>query len=255
VRVPRYQFISLEIERRIAAGEYTAGGLLPSEAGLSREFGVSRVTVRRALELVRDHHLVEARQGLGWYVSADPLRQSLDQLDTIEQQLRAAGVVSQRRVLDFAFTTATPRAQEVLGEERVLEVRRVNLADGQPFARVTVWCPESIGAELSRNDVEVKPFYELIDVELAGAEQTVGAAAASVADAEILGVPAGSPVLVCERITRSLAGDAVLLSEQVYPGHRTVFAVDLPHAAIGGLRGVGAAGAGPARLGGLRLVE
>lgn len=241
MRVPRYQFISLEIERRIAAGEYTGGGFLPSEAGLSREFGVSRVTVRRALELVRDHHLVEARQGLGWYVSADPLRQSLDRLDTIEQQLRASGAESRRQVLDFAFTKATPRALDVLGEERVLEVTRVNLADGQPFARVTVWCPEELGAGLSRNQVEVKPFYELIDVEIGGATQIVGAAAASAEDAEILGVPIGSPVLVCERITRSVEGRAVLLSEQVYPGHLTVFAVDI--------------GGNPVGLGGLRLVD
>jgi len=242
VRVPRYQSIFSEIERRIAAGEYTAGGLLPSEAELSREFEVSRVTVRRALEVARDRSLVEARQGLGWHVAADPVRQSLDQLDTIEEQLATAGASSERRVIDFAFTTANPRVREVLGEDRVLEVKRVNLADGQPFARVTVWCPEALGAGLSRNDVEVKPFYELIPEKLGGAEQTVGAAAASEADAEILGVPAGSPVLVCERITRSVDGRPVLLSEQVYPGHRMLFAVDLPRRA-------------DIRVGGLRLVE
>jgi len=242
VRVPRYQSISAEIERRIASGRYTAGGLLPSEADLSREFEVSRVTVRRALEVARDHHLVEAKQGLGWHVAADPLRQTLDQLDTIEQQLAAAGTTSERRVLDFAFTRARPRVREVLGEERVLEVRRINLADGQPFARVTVWCPEALGAGFSRNDVETTPFYELIPEKLGGAEQTVGAAAASPDDAEILGVPVGSPVLVCERITRSIDGRAVLLSEQVYPGHRMVFAVDLPRPA-------------EVRVGGLRLVE
>ncbi len=243
MRTPRYQSISHELERRVAAGEYTPGGLLPSEAELSREFDVSRVTVRRALEVVRDQQLVEARQGLGWFVSADPLRQSLDQLDTIEQQLDAVGARSERRVLDFAFKAATKRAEEVLGDQRVLEVKRLNLADGQPFARVTVWCPETIGAGLSRNDVEVKPFYELIDIELGGAQQTVGAAAASADDAELLGVPPGSPVLVCERITRSRDGEAVLLSEHVYPGHRTVFAVDLPRTGVG------------VTPGGLRLVD
>ncbi len=252
MRNPKYQAIATEIERRIAADEYTAGGLLPSESGLSSEFGVSRVTVRRALEQVRDHRLVEARQGLGWYVSAGPLRQSLDQLDTIEQQLREAGVVSERRIIDFAFTRGTERVRKILGEDRVLEVRRINLADGQPFARVTVWCREELGSELSRNDVEVKPFNELINAQLGGAEQTVGAAAASAADAELLGVPAGSPVLVCERITRTLEGDAVLVSEQVYPGHRTVFALDLPQQGLHGVHGVAS---DTGAFGGLRLVE
>ena len=44
--------------------------------------------------------------------------------------------------------------------------RRLNLADGEPFALVTVWCPEAMASKLSRDDVEARPFYELLDVEL-----------------------------------------------------------------------------------------
>jgi GntR family transcriptional regulator len=116
----------------------------------------------------------------------------------------------------------------VLGERTVLEVRRVHLADGEPFARVTVWCPESLGADLSRADVERASFLEQLPVELGGATQTIGADAATAEDAELLHVPAGSPVLVAERITRSSAGQPVLMSELVFPAHRTKFAVELP---------------------------
>ena len=111
----------------------------------------------------------------------------------------------------------------------MLRVRRLNLADGAPFALVTVWCPEQYGAELSRADVERSPFYELIPVPLGGATQTIGAALAGDADAELLAVPEGSPVLRCERITRSATGDPVLVSEHVFPAHLTEFVVDLPH--------------------------
>ncbi len=233
MRTPRYQAIADELRGRISSGDYTAGHLLPSEAGLSEEFGVSRVTVRRALEQLRDAGILDARQGLGWYVATEPLRQPLDHLDTIEEQLAAAGAVAERRVLDFAFTAAPPKAAHALGESRVLEVRRVNLADGEPFARVTVWCPEAIGAALSRDDVEARPFNELLDVEFSGAVQSIGAAAAEPDDAGLLGVPPGSPVLVCERTTFSSDGRAVLHSEHVYPGHRTVFAAELPGAGAG----------------------
>ncbi|MBW3669034.1 MAG: UTRA domain-containing protein, partial [Actinobacteria bacterium] len=106
----------------------------------------------------------------------------------------------------------------------------VNLADGVPFARVTVWCPERLGASLSRNDVEQSSFYELLDVPLGGAVQTIGAAAASESDAAVLEVPVGSPVLRCERVTSSVDGEAVLFSEHVFPGLRTEFVVDLPAA-------------------------
>lgn len=233
MRTPRYQQIADDLRDRIRADGAAAGRLLPSESSLSQEFAVSRVTVRRALEQLREQGMIDSRQGLGWFIAGDPVRQPLGELDTVEEQLAATGAVSARRVLDFAFVDSPDRAKAVLGDDRVLEVRRVNLADGEPFARVTVWCPEVVGARLSRRDVEARPFYELLDVAVRGAEQTIGAAAASADDADLLGVPVGSPVLVCERITRDLNGAPVLLSEHVYPGHLTVFSVDLPSVGTG----------------------
>ena len=228
MRSVRYQEIASDLRRRVAAGEFAGGGLLPSESQLAETFAASRVTIRRALEELHDEGLVDSRQGLGWYVAADPLRQSLGRLGTIEAQLADAGIVSERRVLDFGFVTASPRVRRVLGVRRVLEVRRCNLADGRPFARVTVWCPERLGKGLSLADVERAPFYELINTPLGGASQSIAAAAATKSDAELLEVPVGSPVLMCRRTTRTIAGEPVLHSEHVFAGHRTEFLVDLP---------------------------
>jgi GntR family transcriptional regulator len=125
---------------------------------------------------------------------------------------------------------AEPRVRRVLGTDQVLRVRRLNLADGEPFARVTVWCPASLGDRLSRADVERSPFYELLPVPLGGATQTIAAVAASAADANLLDIPVGSPVLRCERVTTNLEGQPVLMSIHVFPGHRTEFVVDLPQA-------------------------
>jgi GntR family transcriptional regulator len=229
VREVRYRAIADDLRRRIDAGELAAGALLPSESELSAAYDVSRVTVRKALDILRDEALVDSRQGFGWFVATDPVRQSLGRLGTIEDQLGKLGVGSERRVVGFRFTAAPPRVRQVLGVDTVLEVRRVNHADGQPFARVTVWCPEDVGARLSRADVETSPFYELVDVPIGGAVQTIGAAAAGREDAALLAVPVGSPVLRCERITRGVDGQALLVSEHVFPAHRTEFVVDLPH--------------------------
>jgi GntR family transcriptional regulator len=230
VRQTRYQTIADEIRGRISGGDFPAGRLLPSEADLSGDYGASRMTVRRALEQLRADGLVDSRQGLGWFVAADPLRQSLAQLGTIESQLAEEGVSSTRRILDFRFVTAPARVRATLGCDTVLRVRRLNLADDHPFAVVTVWCPEALGASLSRADVERSPFYELIGVELGGAVQSIAAAAATAHDAEMLQVPAGAPVLRCERITESVDGQPVLVSEHVFPGHLTEFVVHLPRA-------------------------
>ncbi|HUF33986.1 MAG TPA: GntR family transcriptional regulator [Acidimicrobiales bacterium] len=223
----RYREIADELSARLLAGEFPAGRLLPSESELSAAYGASRVTVRRALEHLRTAGLVDSRQGFGWFAAVDPLRQSLGRLGTIEAQLAASGVVPERRVLGFAFVAAPAPVAAVLGEGPVLQVRRVNLADGNPFARVTVWCPEALGAELSRADVERSPFYELLGIELGGASQVIGAVAAPADDAAVLEVPAGSPLLRCWRVTTSVSGEPVLVSEHVFPAHRTEFVVEL----------------------------
>jgi len=218
VREIRYVAIADDLRRQVTAGQLAAGAVLPSEADLAGAYGVSRVTVRKALELLRREGLIDARQGFGWFVPTDRVRQTVGDLTTIEAELAAQGREPVRKVLSFRF------------RDDELEVVRVNLADGRPFALVTVWCPEDLGAGLSRADVERAPFYELLPVPLGGAVQTIAAALAAPADAALLEVPAGSAVLRCERTTRDVEGRAVLLSEHVFPAHRTEFMVDLPTA-------------------------
>lgn len=228
MRSPRYQQIADELRNRLAAGDFERSGVLPSESALSQDYEASRVTVRRALESLRAEGLVDSRQGFGWIVAGEPLRQDLSRLATIEGQLAAAGKRSERQILSFGFCEAPARVVEVLGERHVLEVVRLNLADGIPFARVTVWCPENLGATLSRDDVEKTSFLEQLPVDLGGATQTIGADVADQSDAALLGIPEGSPVLAAERITRNRSGRPVLVSEHVFPAHRFRFSVELP---------------------------
>ena len=230
MRTIRYQEIADAIRDSVASGSYAGGKVLPSEAELSAEFDASRVTIRRALETLRDEGLLAARQGFGWFVASAPLRQKLAQLGTIEGQLTESGIDAQRQILEFAFVKATQRVRDALGSDQVLQVKRLNLADGQPFAVVTVWCPAELGQNLSRREVEQSPFYELLGVQLLGATQTIGADAASPGDAALLDVPIGSPVLRCERLTTDIDGRPVLMSQHVFPAHRTEFVVELPHA-------------------------
>ncbi len=228
-RVIQYRQIADKIEARVTSGEFQAGRLLPSESKLSEEYGVSRVTIRRSLEALRELHLVDSRQGYGWFVAADPVQQSLGKLRTIEDQIERQGTKSERRILEFGFADAPARAREVLGVDRVLLLERLNLADGVPFAHVTVWCPEHFARELSRADVERSTLYDLLPEHPASAVQIIDAEAVTDADAKLLAIPKDSPVLVCERISKDLAGNNVLLSRHVFPSHLTEFVVELPH--------------------------
>ncbi|MBN4047513.1 GntR family transcriptional regulator [Acidimicrobiaceae bacterium AH-315-P05] len=228
-RTIRYRQIADDVRRRLRTDEFGPGDVLASENELAAEHGASRVTVRRALELLRDDGLVDSRQGFGWFVAAAPVAQSLSVMSTIEAQLEASGAVADRQVLTFSFIEAPADVAEQLGVEQVLEVRRCNLADGHPFARVTVWCPTELAADMSRNEVESSTFVELIGGEFGGARQTIGAIAADEDDAEILRVPVGSPLLRARRLTYRPDGSPILYSEHVFAAHRTEFEVDLPY--------------------------
>lgn len=224
----RYQEIADELRQRFA--DAPVGSVLPSESDMSAEFEASRVTIRRALEIVREEGLIAARQGFGWYVAGEPVRQSLQSLGTIESQVEGVGKISERKIEEFAFEQPPARVRKLLRSDQVLRVKRVNLADGEPFAVVTVWCPSDLGANLSRRDVERHPFYELLDVELRGATQTIGADAADESNASLLNIPVGAPLLRCQRVTTDRDGHPVLVSEHLFPAHRTEFVVDLPQA-------------------------
>jgi GntR family transcriptional regulator len=227
----RYLELADTLRERIASG---ARGALASEAELGREHGVSRVTVRRALEVLRDEGLVSSRQGVGWFVAVDPVRQSLGRVTTVEAALEAAGAEWSRRVLEFAFETASGDVAKTLGlpaDGEVLRVTRLNLADGEPFAVVTVWVPASLGAALSKADVERSTFYDLLPrqgVEPGRVKQTITAIAADRATASQLGVPTGSPLLACRRVTYDRHGDAVIVAEHRYAAHLTALEVEFP---------------------------
>lgn len=227
----RYLDLADQLRSSIADGRT---GALPSEAELGEAHGVSRVTVRRALELLRDEGLVGSRRGSGWFVRSDPVRQTLGRVTTIESALEAAGARPERRVLEFAFEPATPEVAKVLGlaaDAEVLRVLRLNLADGNPFALVTVWLPGALGAPVSRADVERATFYDLLPlhgIETGRVVQTITATAAETADARHLGVHAGEPLLACRRVTYDRSGGAVMLSVHRYPAQSTAFEVEFP---------------------------
>lgn len=229
MRTIRYHQIADDLRSRIAGGEFPAGRLLPSEAELGASYDASRVTIRKALEVLRGEGVVDARQGIGWFAATDRLPQTLATLATIEGQLSSSGRTSERRVLDFQFVDAPAHVAPVLGK-RVLETRRLNLADGAPFARVTVWCSSELGAPLSLADVERASFSELLPIDVGGAVQTIGAQIVEPDDAALLDVPLQSAVLVVKRITHDRDGEAVLVSEHVFPGHLTEFVAELASA-------------------------
>lgn len=233
MRTHRYLAIAEDIRGEITSSGAQAGDVIGSEAQYVARFGVSRITVRRALEVLRDEGWIAPRQGFGWVVVRPSVRQSLGALTTIESEMRKAGVKVRRRIVSARAVSPTGRVREILGAEPVREVKRVNLADEVPFAVVTVWLAESLARDLTTEVLEDISFYEALEqsgrlsAPLVRAVQTIASVALDAADAALLEVAAGSPGLSCERVTYGADGLPVLFSHFVFPGARTVFEVEL----------------------------
>jgi GntR family transcriptional regulator len=226
----RYLDLADALRARLVARDLGPGGALAGEHELAREYGTSRVTVRRALDLLRSEGLVTSRRGSGWFAAVDPVRQPLGRVTTVEAAVEAAGARPGRRVLAFGFVPAPlPVANAFARNDEVLRVERVNLADDEPFALVTVWVRGDLGADVSRADVERAPFNDLLPmrgVELGTAHQTITAEIANTETAALLACAPGDPLLLVRRITHNLVGEAVLYSEHRYPAERTQFEIE-----------------------------
>lgn len=223
-----YQRIADDLRARITDGRLRRGEVLPTEAELSAQYGTSRLTVRRALGILRDERLLQSRRGFGWFVNTLPLQHTLGQLGTIEQQVEMMGRIPRRQIRHFGFEPASEAVAQALRVDEVLLIDRLNTADDEVLAHSCSWVPAPLAASLSLDAVSRTSLYELLPVEIGGARQRISAIAASEEDASLLGTPVGAPCLRSERIVHSVDGSPAVYAVAVFAAHRTEFLVDLP---------------------------
>ena len=236
MREVRYQSIADDLRRRVECpASSPPAGCCRARPSLARAYDASRVTVRKALEVLRDDGLVDVPPGLR-LVRRRRSRCARRSAGSARSKAssRRLGVAAERRILDFGFVQAPRRVRAVLGAERGAAG-----APPQPAPTATrspaspCGCRRSFGRRpVTRRRSSARPFYELLPVELGGATQTIGAAAATADDAALLGDPrrlAGAAVRT--RHPRPWRGTRCSCSEHVFPAHRTEFVVELPSSA------------------------
>lgn len=123
------------LRRDIVSGVYPAHGRIPSEMELCRTHGVSRVTVRKALDALVDEGLLERYQGKGTYVSPPRLNRSLREVNSFSDTCRAMGRVPTTQLISARMTQGEEDVCAELmcaPEEGLVELVRLRLADGMP---------------------------------------------------------------------------------------------------------------------------
>lgn len=228
-----YDQVADRLRSQIVDGQLAAGQRLGTEAELTAEFGVSRVTLRRAIAVLREEGLVVARQGVGTFVQRPRAAQVLDRLETLDVTLASQGYEPVTQVVDFGFArpvSAIGSALELGDDEEILRVRRIHsVADG-PIGVVDLAVPASIGRLLSRHEVEHRPFYDLLPtygINVGQARQVIRATAASKELAAVSGMAEGEAVLVCERLTFDVEQRPIVHATFSYRSDRFEFHVSL----------------------------
>jgi GntR family transcriptional regulator len=202
------------------------GEAIPSERQLSAELGVSRLTLRAALEdLAREGYLVR-RRGAGTFVSEPKITQELT-MTSFTDDMRRRGMRPASRTLELRVTPAGARLGRLLRvspSEPVVVARRLRLADGESMAIETLHVRESHVPGLTARDLEQRSFYELLKdrygIVIVGGEQTIEPTVTDEDESEALGVPLHSPAFRFERVTVSEEGEIVEFVESIYRGDR-----------------------------------
>lgn len=231
--------VYLSLRDQISDGRLSDGENLPGEQRLAESFGVSRVTVRRALEALSDAGLIEKRAGSGTTVraQADAGRAAAMDFNTLMPQLVEMGQSTTARLLSFSYSQPpdfVAKALDLATGGKVQIATRVRLADGVPFSHLTTYVPAAIAQSYSEDDLATTPLFKLLErsgVQIDQAHQSVSATLAGPDVAEALEVAVGSALLSLKRVVRDVDGNGVEYLAGLY--RPDMFRLEMPLARVG----------------------
>jgi GntR family transcriptional regulator len=201
------------------------GNAIPSERQLSADLGVSRLTVRAALDDLAREGYLSRRRGSGTYVQQPKIAQELT-MTSFSEDMRRRGMNPGSRTLSLERELAGARLGRLLRvspSEEILVIKRLRLADGETMAIETLHLPAALVPGLEPKDL-AGSFYDLVrdryGVAIASGTQAIEPTVTNEEESHALGVPLHSPAFLFERTSRDEAGRTVEFVHSVYRGDR-----------------------------------
>lgn len=229
--VPLYFQVARLIEQAIEEGDLPPGSRLENEIALGDRLGLSRPTVRRAIQELVDKGLLVRRRGIGTQVVHGPVTRNVE-LTSLYEDLEQTDKHPRTQVLLHELIKADQKMAEILGVELgspILHLKRLRLADDIPVSILENFLPE-IFTDISRADLEQYGLYQLIrsrGVNIKVAKQRIGARECAGNEAKLLELPRGSSVLTMDRTAYDAAGKSVEFGHHCYRPDRYSFQVTL----------------------------
>lgn len=218
--VPLYFQLTQILERAIREGELPAGSRLENEVSLGNRLGLSRPTIRRAIQDLVDKGLLVRRRGIGTQVVHGQVTRGLE-LTSLFDDLQRSRQNPSTEMITCEPTEASAAVAEHLAiteGDPVLHLYRLRLADRVPVALMENWLPESFLA-LDTDAVAAHGLYQVLrtqGVTMRVAKQRIGARKATPNEADRLNVERGSAVLTMDRTAFDNSGKAVEFGRHCY---------------------------------------
>ena len=234
---PRHEHLSIWLREQIASDSYTVHDQLPSENQLGKQFGVSRITVRRALQTLENEGLIYRRQGLGSFVADTKVGQGLVRLTDFVEDMTQAGLAPSSRVTfhdDVEAPVVVSDALHVDAGAAVRRLDRLRLGNGAPIAFDRTWLPHFYAKRLDGHDLEQATIYSILEqthnIPVVQGRFRIEAVNATEELAMLLDVPVGQALLMISRISETHGGHVVYYQQRFYRSDRVAYELTLARA-------------------------
>ncbi|MGC5395700.1 GntR family transcriptional regulator [Streptomyces sp. DT20] len=229
--VPLYFQVAQQLQQLIESGTLAPGTRLENEIALADQFGLSRPTMRQAMQHLVDKGLLARKRGVGTQVVNNRVRRQIE-LTSLFEDLKRDGRRPRTELLSMLTVPASDRIAATLKVEpgaATVALRRLRYADDEPIAVMENHLPADL-LGLTEEELTGHGLYELLrraGIALRTAEQTIGARRATAPEARLLGEPRGGTLLTMERTVLGDAGRPVEFGSHLYRASRYSFEMTL----------------------------
>lgn len=227
---PIYQQIAGQLLRKIEQGELVPGSRIPTERQLSEAYGVNRLTVRRAIQLLDRMGLLSRRQGAGTFVKHPKIERQAARLISFTRGMQRRGFTPGAFLVRFELVEDQVFSDPELGEfsfSRVYLVHRLRKLNAEPVLLERLMIPADRFPDFHLHDLTTRSLYEVMQseygVQVAWGSQSLEAVAAEAYEAELLGIRVGDPLMLERRLSSDQDGNPIEYGKDLYRGDRFRF--------------------------------
>jgi GntR family transcriptional regulator len=217
-KLPKYEEIRIELESKMRSYTYKVGSKLPPEIELSRQYNVSRSTIRQALRSLEEKGLINRKSGHGTTVMPI-INTEIQKLSSFSEDMLSRGYTPSSKLLDIQLVNAPEYVQEAfkIKNKKVWYLKRLRFADDKVIALQLLYIPPYLQIEL-QDLLEMKSYYELLESKLNrkvhSATETLSARKAK--DEEVKLLKTNDTVIEFHRITYSIDAQCVEYIRGIY---------------------------------------